>query len=136
MLAGSPVTKANFVAPKSLSFISRKFVRLRIVCSCIDFSYCDGNVRCLYASNCPSIGNLDAIRYQSNVSSDSLVALISQDFPARLSDRLLDTVSSFVRSITIYWGAYPVPMFPGTYVHRYICSLNLCFSVPMFPICG
>ena len=32
----------------------------------------------------------------------------------------------------------PVPMFPGTYVSRYLCSQNLCspvlmFSEPMFP---
>ena len=27
----------------------------------------------------------------------------------------------------------PVPMFPGTYVPRYLCSPNLCSPVPMFP---
>ena len=27
----------------------------------------------------------------------------------------------------------PVPMFPGSYVPRYLCSLNLCSPVPMFP---
>ena len=26
-----------------------------------------------------------------------------------------------------------VPMFPGTYVPRYLCSPNLCSPVPMFP---